>query len=181
MAYPLPEQMAGQDGRQGWALHGHQGWGLTFSTSPLPMCLAQNVFALSAPLQLHGPSSPQTKNKVSLHGLRVPLSNGQRSSFLEMSVTSKPLSSKALSAKSLQWWGAHTLQSQGQPRCGERFPDSISPDFSFSSMTPVMMSCWGAVPLPQRLPRSVSAMIAVAGPATALGGFDTSISLSAEP
>lgn len=48
-------------------------------------------------------------------------------------------------------------------------------------MTHVMMALWGADPLPQGRPSFVSAMIAVAGPATALGGFYTSISVSPEP
>lgn len=51
VAYPFPKQEAGQVGRQGWAMDDHQGWGLTFSTSPVPTCLA-----LPVPLQLHGPS-----------------------------------------------------------------------------------------------------------------------------
>lgn len=41
MAYPFPKQGLATLGGNGGGMDGHQGWGLTFSTSPLSTCLAQ--------------------------------------------------------------------------------------------------------------------------------------------
>lgn len=113
VAYPFPKQVLAKLGGSGGAVDGHQRWGLTFSTIPLPTCLAHNVL-LSLSLFIYidiPPSEKIIRSAIATShfaGSQGTLSNGQRSYFLEVREVDLPVAQfRDLSAKTLQRWGAH--------------------------------------------------------------------------